>query len=109
MAVKEIVNRFIPFSIELLVCGGIPPIFIEDPVIQPCNFCKSVGNELKSEEKHHNNDDSTRKHFSKEKLNEANLVSLFNGWKDILSVDYITNKDTSQAIKRFLNDIQDGN
>ena len=95
MAIEEIVDRFIPFSIELLISGRIPPIFIEDPMIKLCNFCKSVGNELKSEEKHHDDNYRTRKHFSKQKLYEADLISLFYGGKNILSVDNIANKYTS--------------
>jgi hypothetical protein len=59
VAVEEDMDGFVPFSVELLIGGRIPPIFIEFSVVKFGNLSKEVSDTFKNEVKNHKNDDST--------------------------------------------------
>ena len=90
MAVEEKVDRLIPFPVELLISGRVPPIFVKYSVVKLCNFSEGIGNELKGEEKHDEDDDGAWKHHSEEEFNEADFISLLDGGEDVLSIDNVT-------------------
>lgn len=62
MSIQEIVNRLIPFSIELLKCLRVPPIFIELTAIQHGNLCEKVAVILEYKVKCKDNESCTGKH-----------------------------------------------
>lgn len=47
MSVEEVVNGFIPLSIELLEGGGIPPILIELSMVKFGDLGEEVGEAFK--------------------------------------------------------------
>ena len=55
MLIKPIMNWLIPFSIEFLKSGGIPPVLIKLPIIKFGDLSKEIGQTLKSKYKHNNN------------------------------------------------------
>ena len=49
MPIEEVVNRFVPLSIELFKGERVPPILVKLSTIQPCYFCEEVAHVLEDQ------------------------------------------------------------
>jgi len=91
VSIEKIVNWLVPFPVELLKSGRIPPILIKLSVVELCDLCPEVCETLKYQYKHYQNEQSGWKHLSQNQLCKGNIVAQHNVWHNVLSMNNVRN------------------
>lgn len=107
MAVQKQMDGLVPFPVELLIGGWVPPVLIVLPVVEPGDFGEDVGDVLECHVEEHQQQHGCWQHFHQQQFEETQLAAHFNRRHDVLGANDVCWEHEHQTQETLLHDVHE--
>lgn len=92
--IEEVVHRFVPESVELLIGCAVPPVIVELSIGKEGKLSKDIGHVLEYDIEEQYLHDGVGDDGSEQKFKETDLLPLVNVDQYVIRVDYVCCNDS---------------